>query len=102
MYILLLLTLGTRLLAQGVVEGTVSDARTLQPMEMVNIGIVGGTNGTTTDSRGRYTLHVTESDSVTIRFSFTGYEPQNLRVKVKGRSGCAIYHSVRRPNSLMQ
>ena len=84
MYILLLLTLGTRLLAQGVVEGTVSDARTLQPMEMVNIGIVGGTNGTTTDSRGRYKLHVTESDSVTIRFSFTGYEPQNLRVKVKG------------------
>ena len=83
-YIVLLTAFGFGVRAQGVVEGSVSDSHTLQALEMVNVGVVGGTDGTTTDSRGHYRLRVSESDSVTIRFSFTGYEPQNVRLKVKG------------------
>lgn len=65
--------------AQGKVTGMVTDARQGTPMEFVNVGIVGQPGGTTTDSYGKYSLTLNSKDSVTLRFSFTGYEPVERR-----------------------
>ena len=65
--------------AQGKVTGMVTDARQGTPMEFVNVGIVGQPGGTTTDSYGKYSLTLNSNDSVTLRFSFTGYEPVERR-----------------------
>ncbi len=67
---------------QGVVSGMVHDAATGTALEFVNVGVLGGRGGTATDSRGYYTLKINSKDSVTLRFSFTGYEPLERRVKV--------------------
>ncbi len=71
--------------AQGVVEGVVSDSRTAAPLEMVNVGVIGQPAGTATDARGSYSIKIAQSDSVTLRFSYTGYEPREVRLLVKGR-----------------
>ena len=69
---------------QGVLEGVVSDRVSGARLEFVNIGLIGTTAGTSTDAGGHYRLSVATSDSVTVRFSFTGYEPQEYRLRVKG------------------
>ena len=53
-------------------------------MEFVNIGVLGSTAGVTTDRGGHYSLEVRSADSVTLRFSFTGYEAKEYRMKVVG------------------
>lgn len=69
---------------QGVLTGTVSDADGMVPLEMVNVGVPGTAVGATTDSRGHYRLEIKTADSVTVRYTFTGYEPQERRVKLTG------------------
>lgn len=61
------------------VSGTVKDASTQQPLPGVNVIVKGTTNGTTTDSDGRYSLSVSEEDAVLI-FSFIGYITQEVPV----------------------
>lgn len=70
--------------AQGVVSGKVSDAASGMKMELVNIGILEKPQGTTTNADGRYRLRIALSDSITLRYSFTGYEPYQTRVKLVG------------------
>lgn len=79
-----LLLVAVAAVGQGVVEGVVSDATGAMPLEFVNIGVVGSAKGTATDPSGRYQLTLTTSDSVTLRFSFTGYETAEHRVSVRG------------------
>ena len=67
--------------AQGVVEGVVTDAKSGSPLEFVNVGIPGRQTGTSTNSKGFYKLELKGDDSVTVRFSFTGYEPAQFRVR---------------------
>lgn len=67
--------------AQGVVEGVVIDAKSGSPLEFVNVGIPGRQTGTSTNSKGFYKLELKGDDSVTVRFSFTGYEPAQFRVR---------------------
>lgn len=81
-YALLLTLLPLWAAAQGVVTGKVTDRVSGSALEFVNVGVVGSTAGTATDVQGGYRLKVASSDSVTLRFSFTGYEPQERRVKV--------------------
>ena len=69
-------------MGQGVVRGVVRDADGGKGLEFVNVGVLGGTTGTTTDGAGQYSLTINSTDSVTLRFSFTGYESQEKRVKV--------------------
>lgn len=71
---------------QGVVEGVVSDAKTGLPLEFVNVGIPGNSSGAVTNAKGFYQLTLKGDDSVTVRFSFTGYEPQQHRVARRGRT----------------
>ncbi len=67
---------------QGVVQGVVSDG--VGGVGYVNIGVVGRSEGAASDSSGRYRLEVGTGDSVTIRFSATGYERHDARVAVRG------------------
>ena len=65
---------------QAVLEGTVSDRTSGQRLEFASVGVSGTTIGTSTDGGGHYRLVLPTGDSVTVRFSFTGYEPQEFRL----------------------
>ena len=77
-------------MGQGVVHGVVSDAGMGNPLEFVNVGVLGGTVGTVTDGGGMYSLKIPTADSVTLRFSFTGYEPVEVRVKPDRREAVRL------------
>ncbi len=77
-----LLTLSA--MGQGVVTGTVRDHKSGAPLEMVNVGVLGSTVGVSTDRVGHYRLEIRNTDSVTVRFSFTGYEAKEYRIKPVG------------------
>lgn len=94
-YILLLSSLLSPLTAlhsQGVVEGIVRDAKDGHPLEFVNVGIPGQRSGAVTNAKGFYRVEwkgengERRTDSLTLRFSFTGYEPQQHRVARSGRT----------------
>lgn len=72
-----------QVVAQGTVSGVVRDSRSGSAIELVNVGVPGMTSGTVTDSRGRYFLPVHGADSVTVRYTFTGYRPQQVRVAAR-------------------
>ena len=69
-----------------VLDGIVSDHVSGDRLEFVNIGIIGTSIGTTSDAGGHYRLEMPTGDSVTIRFSFTGYEPREYRLLPKSDS----------------
>lgn len=69
-------------LTLAIISGTVSDAEG-NPIPGVNILVKGTTNGTSTDSDGKYTMEVLEEDAVLV-FSFIGYNTQE--VPVNGRT----------------
>lgn len=66
---------------QGLVEGVVTDAKSGEPLEFVNVGIPGLQTGTVTNGKGYYRLPLKGGDSVTVRFSFTGYESAQFKVR---------------------
>ncbi|KWW31281.1 MAG: outer membrane receptor for ferrienterochelin and colicin [bacterium P3] len=71
--------------AQVCVTGRVTDARDGHALEYVHAGVVDGVYkavGVSTDRAGRYVLCVPAavSDSIDVRFSFTGYETQWHRI----------------------
>lgn len=72
-----LLTSGS-VLAQIQVRGLIADENG-QPLPGVNIIEKGTTNGTSTDTDGRYEITVS-SGSATLTFSFVGYLPQDIPV----------------------
>jgi TonB-linked SusC/RagA family outer membrane protein len=71
-----------RLLQQFIVTGQVTSAADGSALPGVSIVVKGTTEGTTTDSDGRYSLDV--SPDATLVFSFVGFESQE--VSVAGRS----------------
>lgn len=66
---------------QGVLEGVVTDVKSGQPLEFVNVGIPGLSVGTTTNAKGFYRLRLKGDDSITVQFSHTGYETVRHRVR---------------------
>lgn len=60
------------------VSGTVSDEAGL-PLPGVNVLVKGTTNGTSSDSNGKYTLAAPDKNSVLV-FTFIGYVPQEITV----------------------
>jgi len=72
--ILLFLAIPWLARAQHTVQGRVVDERTLEPLAFVHVVPSGGRDGTTTDIDGRFTLPV-PARSVTLRFSYVGYQP---------------------------
>ncbi|MBQ7279598.1 MAG: TonB-dependent receptor [Bacteroidales bacterium] len=79
----MLLLFPVSLLAQGVVYGVVTSPNG-SPIEYVTVGLLNSTKaiGTSTDEQGRYSLRLHQKDSVTIRFSATGYEAQERKIVV--------------------
>jgi len=69
-------------LAQTRISGQVTDENN-SPVPGVNIVEKGSSNGTTTDSEGRYTMNVTGSNSILV-FSFIGYITQEVQVGQQG------------------
>ena len=65
--------------AQLRVTGTVLDAATSEPMAGASVIEQGTTNGTTTDTKGRFAISVKNHQSV-LTFSFIGMVPQNIMV----------------------
>lgn len=65
-------------LSQTIVSGRVTNASDGKAMEFVNVGVLATktSQGTTTNARGRYELRVPMTDSLAIRFTFTGFESQ--------------------------
>ena len=70
-----------RAVGQGVVEGVVTDAKNGDPLEFVTVGIPGQQMGTVTNAKGYYRFLLKGEDSVTVRFSFTGYESAQFKVR---------------------
>jgi hypothetical protein len=78
---LLILSIGSGipLYGQHTITGTISDAKTGQPISLVNLTTDAGPGGTSTDQGGRFSLVVRQLP-VTIRFSHIAYEAKNLTI----------------------
>ena len=75
--LILIFYLPTLLLAQTL-KGTVTDKNN-RPIEAVNIAIVGGSEGTSTNNFGEYLLNIKPNRSFVISFTFIGYEAIKIR-----------------------
>src|ERR1035438_5037437 len=61
------------------IMGTVTDAKTKEPVPFVNIFLKGTVYGTLTDFAGKFSLEVKEpGDSITVKY--LGYKPQSRKV----------------------
>lgn len=82
---------------QGIVTGVVTDSLSGEVLQYTSIGVVGTSEGTTTDARGRYRLQIGTSDSITLQYSYVGYRTVEHRVAVKGnvRIDVAMYPMAR-------
>ncbi len=85
-------------MGQGVLTGRVTDAVSGSALEFVNVGIPGTAIGDVTTNKGVYKIAINSTDSVTVRFSFTGYESQEMRLKVVGEvhKDIALKHVAKR------
>jgi len=77
---------------QTAVTGTVTDARSGDPLPGVNIVIKGTTRGTTTNMEGNYSIEVAANASLV--FSFVGYQKQTIPVKGREVIDVALKHAV--------
>ena len=77
---LLLFAVTLMLPAQTTISGTITDGSTQKVLADVNIIVVGTSQGTTTDSEGKYTLTVSQSFPITIRFSYLGFKTEDVEV----------------------
>lgn len=69
----------------GKIAGTVTDAKTGEPLPGVNVAVVGTTYGSVTDFDGNYAVINLSPGTYTIRVSAVGYAPQslsNIRVNI--------------------
>ena len=67
-----------------IIKGTVTDARTKEPIPYASVALENTTTGTLTDIKGNYNI-VTIATSYKIRFSFVGYETET-RIFTPGKS----------------
>ncbi|MEW6509499.1 MAG: TonB-dependent receptor [Bacteroidota bacterium] len=63
----------------GILEGTVRDKRTSEPLAGVTVMLVGLNHGTSTDVEGRFELQNIRAGKYDVRFSHIGYRPFLLR-----------------------
>jgi hypothetical protein len=63
------------------ITGIVIDAKSKEPIEFVNIGIVGRNIGTVSDIEGKFKLYIdSQYNNDSIRFSAIGYEPRFVNI----------------------
>jgi outer membrane receptor protein involved in Fe transport len=73
-FVFLLVCMGTSLMAQTKISGTVTDANSKETLGGVNIAIKGTVSGTTTDVKGNFALTTSVKAPFFISISFVGYE----------------------------
>ena len=66
LFFLFLINASSILVAQTTVSGIVIDANTQEPLEGVNIAVIGTIIGTTTDTNGNYILSTDQKPPLTI------------------------------------
>lgn len=66
----------------AVLKGNVRDQDN-NPLELVNVAILGSSTGSTTDQAGNYVLVVPANQDITIDFSFVGFKPKRYQVNLK-------------------
>lgn len=76
------LTLTCSLIQSQTYTGWIKDSATNEPLEFVNIGIIGRNIGTVSSNAGYYTINIDNDiyDNDTIKFSFIGYTPLSINV----------------------
>lgn len=77
--VLALLLGSTSLLAQRVINGSVKDGKTNEPLIGATVQIKGLSSGTVTDFDGNYQISV-QSDTETLIFGYVGFTPQEFVV----------------------
>ena len=77
--ILLLLLLATAAQGQKLITGQVIDGHNNDPLIGATVAVKGTSSGTVTDIEGKYSLEVSDSDSVLV-FSFIGYETRQTQI----------------------
>jgi hypothetical protein len=82
--IMLLSIASPALLAQdnAILRGNVRDQEN-NPLELVNVAIVGSTTGSVSDPAGNYLLIVPPGQDLTVDFSFIGYKSKRYQVNLK-------------------
>lgn len=81
-FLSMLLCLPIALFAQGSIEGTVTEARTGEPMPGVNVLIQGTTIGASTNADGEYTIENVDSGSYTLEARFIGFANSTQEITV--------------------
>jgi TonB-linked SusC/RagA family outer membrane protein len=79
---LVFLLIGTNLYSQRTINGVVKDEKG-EGLPFVSIVIKGTNKGTKSNDQGEYLLAVPDSAGTTLRFSFIGYETQEIVVGTK-------------------
>jgi len=85
--LILVLFLPLSVLAQGVLEGTVLDQISKQPIPGVNVIVQGTIKGTATDFDGKFTLPNLKQNDILV-FSYIGYK--NFIVKYSGQTDLIV------------
>jgi hypothetical protein len=66
----------------AILKGSVRDQDN-NPLELVNVAILGSSTGSTTDQAGNYVFVVPANQDITIDFSFVGFKPKRYQVNLK-------------------
>ncbi len=69
--------------AQKAVEGKVTDAKTGEPMSNVSVNVVGTNNGTSTDSKGHFSIKVGNLSTGKLGFTHVGYKSHFVELEGK-------------------
>ena len=89
----------TPLMAQTTITGTVTD-ETRNGMPGVNIIVKGTSNGTTSNSDGKYTLSVPDQNAILV-FSFIGYTSQEVTVGTRSSIDVSLAPNVSELNEVV-
>ncbi len=71
-------------LAQNVITGTVTDAKTKQPLIGCNVYLKGTTIGSVTDADGHYTIQSVPNGSFVLVASYLGYKEEKKNIQCSG------------------
>jgi hypothetical protein len=66
----------------AILSGNVRDQDN-EPLELVNVAMVGSTSGIATDKAGNYVLVIPANKEITVDFSFIGYKSKRFQVNLK-------------------
>ena len=81
-FFIFIFLIGSNVLLYGqTISGIIMEKNSNNPVEYVNIGIVGKNIGTVSDQNGKYTLQIaSEYHNDTLRFSCIGHHPYSVKI----------------------